>query len=270
MTLDSSEKVYQADLMHITPMADAMIYGYGGDWILAGMGTEITATGVKIQPGRAIIQGHLYTLDSTKTIPLQAGVSGYIGWSIDLTQDNTATGSDVTNNQYTFGFFKDAPAGDTLNGDIQATVAFAKVTVSGSRWNVTPSIYQYSRTVIYNTPPIWEQVNAGEFYVLCERVGKHIHYHISISGGLPNFNGNPITILPGGLNPDMTPNHTVWAYGEMSGAAIATRISLIGMDASADLQGRLTLNKGFDTGGLFTGSHTYTKGALWADLYGLL
>jgi len=256
--------------MHITPMADAQIYGYGGDWILAGMETEITANGVEIQPGRAIIQGHLYTLDSTKIIPLQAGVSGYIGWSIDLTQDNSAVGADVTNNQYTFGFFTEPPAGDTLNGDTQATVAFAKVTAAGSSWNVTTNIYQYSRTVVYNTPPSGSQVNDNGFYVLCERVGKYIHYHISISGGLPQFNGTAITILPGGLNPDMTPNHTVWAHGEMSGAAIATRISLNGMDASADLQGRLTLNKGFNTGGLFTSSHTYTNGNLWADLYGLM
>ena len=61
MTLDSSEKVYQADLMHVTPIADAQIYGYGGDWILAGMETEITANGVEIQPGRAIIQDYHFT-----------------------------------------------------------------------------------------------------------------------------------------------------------------------------------------------------------------
>ena len=270
MTLDSSEKVYQADLMHITPMADAQIYGYGGDWILAGLDYGVTASGIEIQPGRAVIQGHLYTLASMKKIPLQAGVSGYIGWSIDLTQDNSAVGADVTNNQYTFGFFTEPPAGDTLNGDTQAKVAFVKVTAVGSSWNVTTNIYLYSRTVIYNTPPSGSQVNDEGFYVLCERVGKYIHYHISITGGLPIFNGNPITILPGGSTLDMIPNHTIWAYGEMSGAAIATRISLNGMDAGADLQGRLTLNKGFDTGGLFNSSHTYTKGNLWADLYGLL
>ena len=141
MTLDSSEKVYQADLMHVTPMADALIYGYEGDWILAGLDCEITASGIEIQPGRAIIQGHLYTLDSTKIIPLTTGKSGFVGWSIDLTKDNSATGADVTNNQYTFGFFTEPPAGDTLNGDTQATVAFAKVTASGSSWNLGGSWY---------------------------------------------------------------------------------------------------------------------------------
>lgn len=270
MTLDSSEKVYQADLMHVTPMADAQIYGYGGDWILAGMETEITATGVEIQPGRAVIQGHLYTLNSTKSITLQAGVSGYIGWSIDLTQDNSAVGADVTNNQYTFGFFTEPPAGDTLNGDTQATVAFAKVTASGSSWNVTTNIYQYSRRVEYNTPPSGSQVNNEGFYILCERVGKYIHYHISIAGGLPAFDGTPINILPAGLNPDLIPNHTVWGHGEMSGASIASRISLYGMDAGEGEPGRLALNKGFNTSGLFTSSHTYTNGNLWADLYGLM
>ena len=270
MTLDSSEKVYQADLMHITPMADAQIYGYEGDWILAGMGTEITATGVEIKPGRAIIQGHLYTLNSTKTIPLQLGVSGYIGWSIDLTKDNSVVGADVTNNQYTFGFFTEPPAGDTLNGNTQAMVAFAKVTAAGSSWNVTTNIYQYSRTVVYNTPPSGSEVNNKGFYIRLERVGKLIHCHISIAGGLPTFDVAPITILPGGLNPDMTPNHMIWGHGEMSGAAIATRITLNGMESGENYRGRLTLDKGFDSNGLFNSSHPYKAGNLWADLYGLM
>lgn len=270
MTLDSSEKVYQADLMHITPMADAQIYGYGGDWILAGLDYEITASGIEIQPGRAIIQGHLYTLNSTKIIPLTAGESGFVGWSIDLTKDNSATGTDVTNNQYTFSFFTGTPGGDTLDGDTEATVAFAKVTASGSSWNVSPNIYHYSRRVTYNTPPSGSQVNDKGFRVSCERVGKYIHYHISITGGLPTFKGENITILPAGLNPDMIPNQTVWAHGEMSNAAIANRISLYGMDRSEDWQGLLTLNKGFSSDGLFTSSHSYTNGNLWADLYGLM
>ena len=169
MALDSSEKVYQADLMHITPMADAQIYGYGGDWILAGMESEITATGVEIQPGRAIIQGHLYTLDSTKTIPLQSGVSGYIGWSIDLTQDNSAVGADVTNNQYTFGFFTEPPAGDTLTGDTQATVAFAKVTASGSSWNLGGSWYTSPAESIR---PYYEEQTVSAPFAGCELLGN--------------------------------------------------------------------------------------------------
>ena len=266
MTLDNTEKVYQADLMHITPMADAQIYGYDGDWILAGMETEITAKGVEIQPGRAIIQGHLYTLDSTKSIALNAGVSGYIGWSIDLTQDNSAVGTDVTNNQYTFGFFTEPPAGDTLNGDTQATVAFAKVTAAGSSWNLggswhaTPSesIRPYYEEQVVKAPfPGCELSGTITGSVTVTRFGHNGRLYISV-GGVRGLQGSYKKLVgPGTFRDSLLPRGHNYSMAQTRWGTVCLGWYTVGVTSSGSISTYGGMGSSSQNGTVYPWSNTH-------------
>ena len=277
MSLDSSEKVYQADLMHVTPMADALIYGYEGDWILAGMEAEITATGVEIQPGRAIIQGHLYTLDSTKTIPLQAGVSGYIGWSIDLTADNSAVGTYVTNNQYTFGFFTNAPAGDTLNGDTVASVAMCSITASGSSWNIggdfnsdpATLVRRYHEKITYSDNFPGSQLGPGVTGdITIERYGHLGRLYISLRSVSP-LDGNAKDVLAVGTVPtSLLPIDHNYQYIRTTYGTTGVSWYTSGNSSSGALRITAGLGASSETGQVYNWSSTHKSGRI--SIYGTI
>lgn len=127
MSLDSTEKVYQSDLMHITPKADADIYGLKGDWVLRGLELDIGTGQVALHPGAALLQGRLYELSQLKTIST-AGLTGnyWVGLNADLTQVNSSNGT-FNNNQFTLTTNTTGAFGNLRDGDIQAFIPLWRV-----------------------------------------------------------------------------------------------------------------------------------------------
>ena len=125
MALTAIEKVYQADMQHITPSADAQIYGYGGDWILRGLNAELNGSNLIIHPGAAILQGRLYELSGDLSVDVSAiqASAGSVGLLADLTQTNTAT----ANNQYTMVSSSTFESGNLLEGDLQAYIPIYRI-----------------------------------------------------------------------------------------------------------------------------------------------
>lgn len=192
MTLDANEKVYQSDMQHITPVSDAAIYGYDGDWILQGLGITIGDSSVTLHAGKAILQGRLYELTSDKVIST-SGLTGtiYIGLRADLSLTNTET----SNNQFTLEATTDAPAGDLLTGDIQAFIGLYSLT--GTAVTKLVLNYDYVQVVTVNSPNLNSGVTPPT--IQFKRHGRQVHAQFSFGANLfETITGNSFTILNSG------------------------------------------------------------------------
>ena len=184
MTLVSGEKVYQSDLMRITPNSDAQIYGYQGNYILKGLDITSTSNGAAISPGRAIIQGRLFVLETS--VNLSFSSAGYIGLMFDLSQDNSVdVDGNVTNHQFTFGFGTAGYfGGNMLDGDILGGVPMWTINSQGaiSAQNVYPYKIPQEQNFAFSYP--FDDHNHSHTYM--SRIGNKIDFQLDakrIAGG---------------------------------------------------------------------------------------
>lgn len=127
MTLANTELVYQADFMNVSPSADGAIFSGIGNRIITGLVPTLLNGSVQVTAGKALVQGRLFELTSTKTYtPSTTMGTQYLGLMVDLTQSNV-DGDTVTNNQYTVGFFN-SPSGNLVIGDSKANIPLFKMT----------------------------------------------------------------------------------------------------------------------------------------------
>ena len=93
---------YQFDKAKVTPEADAQLYSYlaqGSDnKVISGLTATATGLNVYLAAGKALVQGRLVEVTQQHQLTAQANKSGYICITIDLTQDNTSTGTPGTSN----------------------------------------------------------------------------------------------------------------------------------------------------------------------------
>lgn len=88
---------YQFDKAKVTPEADATLYSYlaqsSDNKVISGLTATATGLNVYIASGKALVQGRL--IENTQQVQLtaQANKTGYVCITIDLTQDNTSTGT---------------------------------------------------------------------------------------------------------------------------------------------------------------------------------
>lgn len=148
MTLGTNEFVYQSDYMSVSPTADASVYSLIGDRIITGMTVTANSTGVTVTAGKALLQGRLVELKTTKTYTWPSGVtSGYIGLMANLTNTNVDNGDgSIVNNQYTFGIFTTV-SGDLIAGSTVANIPIAGVETSGWVTNVENLEYVHNSPV---------------------------------------------------------------------------------------------------------------------------
>lgn len=132
MTLGTNEYVYQSDYMSVSPSADASVYSLIGDRIITGMTVTANSTGVTVTAGKALLQGRLVELKTTKTYNWPSGVtSGYVGLMANLTNANIDNGDGtIVNTQYTFGIFTNV-SGDLVAGSTLANIPIANVDNTG-------------------------------------------------------------------------------------------------------------------------------------------
>lgn len=127
MTLANTELVYQADFMNVSPSADGAVFSGMGNRIITGLVPTLIKGSVQVTAGKALVQGRLFELTSTKTYtPSTTMGTQYLGLMVDLTKSNV-DGDTVTNHQYTVGFFN-SPSGNLVMGDSKANIPLFKMT----------------------------------------------------------------------------------------------------------------------------------------------
>ena len=91
---------YQFDKAKVTPEADAQLYSYlaqsSDNKVISGLTATATGLNVYIAEGKALVQGRLVDNSQQMQLSAQANKTGYICITIDLTQDNTSTGTPGT------------------------------------------------------------------------------------------------------------------------------------------------------------------------------
>ena len=91
---------YQFDKAKVTPEADAQLYSYlaqGSDnKVISGMTATATVLNVYVASGKALAQGRLVEVTQQHQLTARANKTGYICITIDLTQNNTSTGTPGT------------------------------------------------------------------------------------------------------------------------------------------------------------------------------
>ena len=91
---------YQFDKAKVTPEADAQLYSYlaqGSDnKVISGFTATVTGLNVYVASGKALAQGRLVEVTQQHQLTAQANKTGYICITIDLTQNNTSTGTPGT------------------------------------------------------------------------------------------------------------------------------------------------------------------------------
>ena len=160
MTLASTELVYQADFMNVSPSADGAVFSGIGNRIITGLVPSMVNGAVSITAGKALLQGRLFELTATTTYtPTTTTGTQYLGLIVDLTQQNQ-DGDVVQNNQYTVGFFS-SPSGDLNKGDTKANIPIWLL-------NGTTAV-SFANQVTAGIYPNWKpntQYNAGDLVMI--------------------------------------------------------------------------------------------------------
>ncbi|MBS7578287.1 MULTISPECIES: hypothetical protein [unclassified Enterococcus] len=88
---------YQFDKSKVTPEADAALFHYLAqnldNKVISGLSATSTGLNIYVAAGRALLQGRLIDNNQQVQLTAQANKSGYVCITIDLTQNNTSTGT---------------------------------------------------------------------------------------------------------------------------------------------------------------------------------
>ena len=91
---------YQFDKAKVTPEADAQLYSYlaqsSDNKVISGLMATATGLNVYLSTGKALVQGRLVDNGQQMQLTAQANKTGYVCITIDLTQNNTSTGTPGT------------------------------------------------------------------------------------------------------------------------------------------------------------------------------
>lgn len=234
MTLQSTEVVYTADLMNISPANDAQIYGMSGNWILNGLSVvSSNSTSITLSAGRAIIQGRLFELKANTEYQLNSQ-AGFIGLEIDLTQTNSEDALGVVeNNQFTVGFGT-KEFGDTLQGDVNAFVGLYKVDGKGEYTQHTFNYYR-KQVGLTDRGGGYFQDYGSNVVPTAIRQGRTVTIYGSVKNkhtfGRVNSSGKPETGVFRMLPPDMRPAVQINTLEQGSGNAVF----LLGIDTNGEM-----------------------------------
>lgn len=148
MTLGTNERVYQSDMMNIAPSVDATIYGYQGDWILAGLKIlSVSATAIRLSAGKALLQGRLFELKADTTYTIRGTGTQYLGLHGDLTKQNTTSGDGgITNNQFDVGVYSSV-YGNLNQGDVEAVIGLYQISINGASVSTKQLVWNYIEEV---------------------------------------------------------------------------------------------------------------------------
>ena len=154
---------YQFDKAKVTPESDAQLYSYlaqsSDNKVISGMTATTTGFNVYVAVGKALVQGRL--IENTQQVQLtaQANKTGYVCITIDLTQDNTSTGTPGTsdyapvNNQLRLELVDTLNQQDLNNGGLIYTFPIYSYSSTGSSVALTKISFSF-RNLFYDTKEI--------------------------------------------------------------------------------------------------------------------
>ncbi len=166
---------YQFDKAKVTPEADAALYSYlaqsSDNKVISGLTATATGLNVYVASGKALVQGRL--IENTQQVQLtaQANKTGYICITIDLTQDNTSTGTPGTSTYL--------PVNNQLRLELVDTLNKQDLNSDG---------------LIY-TFPIYSYVSTGTTVTLTKIITSHMKKGVVWSGKYDATNNSDSTSL---------------------------------------------------------------------------
>ena len=96
---------YQFDKAKVTPEADSALYSYlaqsSDNKVISGFTATATGLNIYVAAGKSLVQGRLIENGQQMQLTTQANKAGYVCITIDLTQDNTSTGTPGTSDYAT-------------------------------------------------------------------------------------------------------------------------------------------------------------------------
>ena len=187
---------YQFDKAKVTPEADAALNSYLAQGIDNKVINGLTATAsrlnIYVATGKALVQGRLVAVTQQHQILAQANKSGFVCITVDLTQDNTATGAPGTssyvsvNNQLRLELVETLVQQDLSNGGLIYTLPIYSYTATGTSITVSRVDSSYKAT----TKTASASLNYG-ISVNLTRIGNMVH---------ANFPKQTKTVLAQGEN----------------------------------------------------------------------
>ena len=154
---------YQFDKAKVTPDADAQLYSYlaqsSDNKVISGLTATATGLNVYIAEGKALVQGRLVDNSQQMQLSAQANKTGYVCITIDLTQDNTSTGTPGTSNYAPVNNQLRLELVDTLNqqylnnGGLIYTFPLYSYVSTGSSVALTKISFSF-RNLFYDTKEI--------------------------------------------------------------------------------------------------------------------
>lgn len=138
---------YQFDKAKVTPEADAQLYSYlaqsSDNKVISGLTATTTGLNVYVAAGKALVQGRLIENGQQMQLTAQANKTGYVCITIDLTQDNTSTGTPGTsdyvpvNNQLRLELVESLNRQDLNNGGVIYTFPLYSYVSTGATVTLT-------------------------------------------------------------------------------------------------------------------------------------
>jgi hypothetical protein len=166
---------YQFDKAKVTPEADAALYSYlaqsSDNKVISGLTATATGLNVYVAAGKALVQGRLIENGQQAQLTAQANKTGYVCITIDLTQDNTSTGTPGTSNY--------APVNNQLRLELVDTLIQQDLNNGG---------------LIY-TFPLYSYVSAGATVTLTKIVTSHMKKGVVWTGKYDATNNSDATSL---------------------------------------------------------------------------
>ena len=166
---------YQFDKAKVTPEADAQLYSYlaqsSDNKVISGLTATATGLNVYVTSGRALVQGRLVDNGQQMQLTAQANKTGYVCITIDLTQDNTSTGTPGTSTYL--------PVNNQLRLELVDTLNKQDLNNGG---------------LIY-TFPLYSYVSAGATVTLTKIVTSHMKKGVVWTGKYDATNNSDATSL---------------------------------------------------------------------------
>ena len=146
---------YQFDKAKVTPEADAALYSYlaksSDNKVISGFTVTATGLNVYVASGKALVQGRL--IENTQQVQLtaQANKTGYVCITIDLTQNNTSTGTPGTstylpvNNQLRLELVDTLNQQDLNNSGLIYTFPIYSYVSTGATMTLTKIVTSYMK-----------------------------------------------------------------------------------------------------------------------------
>lgn len=154
---------YQFDKAKVTPESDAQLYSYlaqsSDNKVISGLTATATGLNIYIAEGKALVQGRLVDNSQQMQLTAQANKTGYICITIDLTQNNTSTGTPGTsnyvpiNNQLRLELVDVLNQQDLNSGGLIYTFPLYSYVSTGSSVALTKNSFSF-RNLFYDTKEI--------------------------------------------------------------------------------------------------------------------